>query len=112
VRACNLTVPDGIGARPIGKKRSLPRRSQGSGHPSASRGDDDIPSTPKRLDGEGGSKRCRTHRCGSRIFFSITARVTDSVEIATPNLAASAVSEMRRGTSKYPSVKARRKTSC
>jgi hypothetical protein len=37
---------------------------------------------------------------GSRIFFSITASVTESVEMATPILGASSVKEIRRGTSK------------
>jgi hypothetical protein len=36
----------------------------------------------------------------SRIFFSMTAKVTERVEMATPILGASSVSETRRGTSK------------
>ena len=48
---------------------------------------------------------------GSIIFLSITARVTESVDEATPMRAASSVSETLLGTSKYPSTTAWRRIS-
>lgn len=51
-------------------------------------------------------------RCSSMIFLSMTARETDNVEMAIPTFAASSVSEMPRGTSKYPSIMARLRISC
>lgn len=63
---------------------------------------------PESLGGDRGGDQA----WGSKIFFSITARVTDNVEIAIPILAASSVNEILRGTSKYPSAIALRSTSC